>query len=157
MTFNLSRSMSSLPRPTSPLSPTSTRRARSLLPIPAPEKPAYLPTLPCRPRPSTFTSTWARSTHLIPSTLPRTIADVPCPSGSQDSASDRNSWVDITLERVLHTRREHEDHPPSELERSHKPLWNCINHYVNQSKGAGKPLTLFLAHPNGLPKEVSCL
>ena len=35
-------------------------------------------------------------------------------------------------------------------------LWNCIKRFVKKerTKGSSKPVTLFIAHANGFPKEV---
>lgn len=45
---------------------------------------------------------------------------------------------------------------------SRTQLWCCVNRYVrrdvkpnNKGTARGKPLTLFFAHANGFPKEVS--
>jgi hypothetical protein len=154
--------MSSFPRPTAtglvpPISPASASPPRTLLPVLYPSTPTHLPTLPSPARPPTFTATWTRSTHLVPAALPRTTADVPCippPPRSSDAAAWK-AGVERTTAAVLEARRQHAAHPPDESARSRKPLWHALNRYVNRAaEGSGARLTLLLAHPNGLPKEV---
>jgi hypothetical protein len=150
--------MSSFPRPTAtglapPISSASASPPRTLLPVVYPSTPTHLPALPSPARPPTFTQTWTRSTHLVPAALPRTTADVPFIRPPPRSSG--KAGVERATAAVLEARSQHAAHPPDENARSCKPLWHALNRYVNRAAEApGKRLTLLLAHPNGLPKEV---
>jgi hypothetical protein len=151
--------MTSFPRPPLTAVPiAASRLPRSLPPIPTPERPSDFPPLPSSPRPSAFTSTWTRSTHIIPAVVPRTTGNVTPPPTPAGSGPTRKPQIRQVLEQVLAARRRHDERPATPGERSRKQLWNCINRYVNRShevRRHPRPLTLFLAHPNGLPKEAS--
>lgn len=158
MTSSIRRAMHSFSRPSSvAASIPSSRLPRSLAPVPLPERYHDLPSLPSSARPSAFTSTWTRSTHIIPAVVPRTTADVQQPATPAGSGPTRKMQIQQVSEEVLSARYRHDQRPAPSHERSRRQLWNCINRYVNRSQDVqerSKRLTLFLAHPNGLPKEV---
>jgi hypothetical protein len=148
--------MTSFPRPLSRKLPGPP--PRNIHPISYPQKPLVYPSLPSPARPPHFARNWTRSTHLVPAALPRTTPDVPAPKLPPDVGSDRNERVSEITEMVVNARQEHNKHGPLEEERSRKPLWNCINRYVNHMPSkSGKSITLLCAHPNGLNKEVSSI
>lgn len=62
-----------------------------------------------------------------------------------------------TRDDLLQTRRSASaKRQLGELEGSDKLLWNCLNRYVKKDLvEGGKGVTLFFAHANGFPKEVS--
>ena len=94
----------------------------------------------------------------------RTTPDVPAPvlAFSADKEKFKAS-VEDAVKNIIGTR---EKQWGGELagEPSRTQLWCCVNRYVKRVTKAssaglekGKPLTLFFAHANGFPKEVSLL
>ena len=63
---------------------------------------------------------------------------------------------------VLSTKEKQWQGQLDSLPPNDRPLWNCVNRYVRKGLGSSsagarqKGVTLFLAHPNGFPKEVGC-
>jgi hypothetical protein len=151
------RSMFSLPfLPPSGPDPADASFRRTLLPLQTPPNAVNPPELPCSPGPDCFAHGFVRTTHLVPAAYPRTTARVSCPD-EPAPGPERAKSARVIADTLVRDVRKHIDFPPSDAERDRTPLWNCLNRYVNQAldtPGAKTRLTLFLAHANGLPKEV---
>jgi hypothetical protein len=149
--------MPSYPRPSHlpGLLSSSPPKIRGLVSIPIPRPVSPLPKLPSPTRAPNFGSTWRHSTHLIPAVVPRTTADIPLPPNPPTSGPNRSEIIETVTNTIQEAQRNHNFSQPAELQRSRKQLWHCINRYVDTEPAPTKtPLTLFVAHPNGLPKEV---
>jgi hypothetical protein len=143
----------SLPIPEHTL-PWVSVQPRPLLPILEAPQPSILPDLPSPSRKPAFDAPYNLTTHLIPATLPRGYPDAPLLQNSPANASQvqRRDIAIRNCQTILEQEDQQARNEPGKGSR--KPLWNCLNRYV-QKDTAGRPrLTLFLAHANGFPKEV---
>jgi hypothetical protein len=151
-------SMASLPPPPpSAPGPSKIGYRRDFPPLHTPPHILKLPVLPCQPGPEPFAHGFTRSTHLVQAAYPRTTARVPCPPEIFAQGAERSKAARDTQEEVVRNAAEYFESPPADAERDRTVLWNCVNRYVKQSStvGAKERVTLFLAHANGMPKEVS--
>jgi hypothetical protein len=146
----VSTAMSSYPPPRSPRPTTGVLRV-PLLPIyphPAfeltPNAPIFARSFP--------DSRYIGSTHIVPAAHLRCtpLAESP-PAPTPDTAS-KPERVARNVERVAWVKKQ------AQVQRGsyERVLWNTANRYVrkNTTHGDGAGITLFLAHANGLPKEV---
>ncbi len=148
-------------RPTE-LEPLANIQPRCLRPVSIPPTPSNLPALPSLPRPSLLQPFYTLTTHFVPAAYPRSTPNVPKPSLPVFSP-DKEKWkesVNTTAKEIFHAR-ERQWNGGLNKEGSEITLWNCVNRYARKptedSGGrAGEGLTLFFAHANGFPKEVSC-
>lgn len=128
--------------------------------------PPFLPTPPELPSPPRSPALDTRvpyvlSTHIVPAAYLRTTPYVPTPPGPPEGAikSERRQFLLKTRNELLQIRRSAAAKRQSgELEWCARLFWNCINRYVKKDldqslKSQG--ITLFFAHANGFPKEVS--
>lgn len=151
----------SFPLPSSPLA-IHELQPRPLPPVRAPEHVGPLPPLPSPPRPAhpVIAKRYKLSTHLVPAAYPRLTPDVPAPTPPAFS-TDKAQWkasVENTLNEILGARIKQWSGELSTHKASTTLLWNCIDRYVRRDTArstSGKPVTLFFAHANGFPKEVS--
>lgn len=134
---------------------------RGLAPIPRLDSAFALhpptPSLPLRD--GEFQPGWMRSTHIIPAVVPRTTADIPCPS-MEPGPGGRAAAVEEATKYIQNARVEHTLRPAQESERSRKQLWISLDRYKNTTSRRSEeqerePLTLLFTHPCGLHKEVS--
>lgn len=101
------------------------------------------------------------TTHLVPSAYPRSTSDIPEPTVPKDEENKEERkarvarWTNEILD--LKVRQERGE---ALGEGSREILWNCLGRYVKRrdeksgdEKGHG--VSLFCAHANGMPKEVS--
>ena len=128
---------------------------RPFIPLQRPPELSFLPSLPSPPRQPIFSNLYTLSTHIIPAAYPRVSLDVPQPEQSPITAGINQSErkkinSEKTLEILAAKQRQSIAEP---TEGSKKPLWNCINRYVNRDLEGRQGLTLFLVHANGFPKE----
>jgi len=125
---------------------------RDALPVYPPPEPLDLPALPSPPRKPAFDASFTLTTHLFPASYLRTTQltplPKPLPAGKEErrqvsakSASQLLTWVNDT--KVT------DGYPLI--------LWNCVNRYVKKDLDLSNKtgVTLFFAHANGFPKEVS--
>jgi hypothetical protein len=156
--FDGARSMASLPPPPpSAPGPSNIGYRRDFPSLQTPPRPVKLPALPCQSGPQPFAHGFTRSTHLVQAAYPRTTARVPCPPEIFAQGAERSKAARHTQQEVVRNLAENFESPPPDAERDRTVLWNCVNRYVRQSStiGAKERVTLFLAHANGMPKEVS--
>ena len=141
--------------------PLADIRPRPLVPF-IPPSPSNLPPLPSPLRKSLIDESYILTTHLVPAACPRTTPYVPEPQ-LPPFTKDKQKYRAATTELGEHIIDVKGKEVSGELnaEESHAQLWNCVNRYVKRdqspkgTKRDGKPLTLFFAHANGFPKEVS--
>ena len=153
----------SYPRPESfqtwtPINP------RPLLPIqPPPLQGLALPPLPSPTREAAFGPAYTLATHLVPSAFPRSSADIPQPQvPAHETKEERKARVARVAKEML-ALKERQEAGESLGEGSRAVLWNSLNRYVRNGVGGQerhtqkKHLTLFLAHANGMHKEVGSM
>ena len=137
---------------------------RPLLPLETPPPITEFPPLPSPPRKSLLDDAYTLTTHLVPAAYPRITPLLPEPDPPRFSA-DKNEYqksVKETASQVLRTKTHQYDGGLPD-EGRHRQLWACTNRYVRKEKRPTKidfpythrPVTLFFAHANGFPKEVS--
>ena len=125
-----------------------------------------LPALPSPPRKHSFSfpghGDWALSTHIIPAAFPRTVPYVAPSFAPRPPANDKPAlarWARETADEVvrLHVEKQDEASVNPSSGGATEPLWCVVNRYVKTSTKAGGEgkVTLFLAHANSFPKEVS--
>ncbi|TBU22440.1 alpha/beta-hydrolase [Dichomitus squalens] len=153
--------MPSLPAPLpSPFDP----KALTFPPPPnyAPTKTTGLPALPSPPRRSLLDEWYTLSTHLVPAAYPRITPYIPPPALPQwtPNKEEYKAAVRNTTDAVISTKEKQWQGQLDSLNPNDRPLWNCVNRYVRKGFGSSvvgarpKGVTLFLAHPNGFPKEI---
>lgn len=130
---------------------------RPLQPLQKHPEPSFLPSLPSPPRQPAFSNLYSLSTHIIPAAYPRVSPDVPLPERVPDTGIDSEERKRMYSQKsadMMDARRR--QGTGKSAEGSRKLLWNCLNRYVKKDLGIGQNgLTLFFAHANGFPKEVS--
>jgi hypothetical protein len=114
------------------------------------------PVLPSPPRKPAFDAPFTLTTHLFPATYLRTSKSLPLPKPPPAGATKEERhrvFAETTLQLLdwgNDTTMVMDDGYPL-------VLWNCVNRYVkndlNEFNKTG--VTLFFAHANGFPKEVS--
>ena len=130
---------------------------RDVLPIYPPPEPfagSDLPVLPSPPRKPAFDAPFTLTTHLFPAPYLRTSKFIPPPKPPSAGAS-KEERRRISAESAERLREWGND--TTVTDGYPLMLWNCVNRYtkkdLNLSNRTG--VTLFLAHANGFPKEVS--
>ncbi|KIP03855.1 hypothetical protein PHLGIDRAFT_25908 [Phlebiopsis gigantea 11061_1 CR5-6] len=134
--------------------------ARALPPLEKPPQPEHLP-LPPTPPVSVdpvISKHFHVSTHLVPAAYPRLtpyVPAVPLPTFSKDKAQYKAS-VEKTLDGIMGWRMKQWSGELDHMPPNRNLLWNCIKRFVRKesSRGSGSPVTLFVAHSNGFPKEM---
>jgi hypothetical protein len=125
---------------------------RTLLPV-YPSEPLSFPALPSSTRGLSFDAPYTLTTHLFPAAHLRTTQHVPIPTPPPETytKAERQAFFDKTRQQLRDMRASTDPQSVPEI------LWNCVNRYVRKDLGSrrSKGLTLFLAHANGFPKEVS--
>lgn len=125
---------------------------RTLLPV-YPSQPSSLPALPSLPRQPSFGADYTLTTHLFPAAHLRTTQHIPIPAPPPETynKAERQAFFARTRQHLRDVRVSTEPQGAPEV------LWNCVNRYVRKDLGnrGSKGLTLFFAHANGFPKEVS--
>ena len=132
---------------------------RPLLPVFPPSDPLITrPILPSPPRQSAFDAPYTLTTHVFPAAYLRTTAHVPVPSPPPENATkaERLKFFTKTRQELTDLRTTIEPQGVPQV------LWNCVNRYVRadldgNKRTSTKGVTLFCAHANGFPKEVSTL
>ncbi|KAI6015280.1 Alpha/Beta hydrolase protein [Pisolithus orientalis] len=110
------------------------------------------PSLPSPPRQDIFHKDYVpKYTHYIP--LP--LLEIP-PRSDSISPAERQEKVATAVKQLIE-RQECFTQGTMPGGHGQKPLWNCVNRYVRTDRcnTAGTGLTLFVAHANGFPKEIS--
>lgn len=150
----------SYPQPSPPIA-LEPLQPRSLPPLERPPLPEHLPSPPTPPVPidPIFSKYFDISTHIVPAAYPRLTPHVPAvspPAFSKDKTQFQAS-VENTLNEVIGWRVKQWKGELDRLPPNRALLWNCIKRFVKKdpTKGSGKAVTLFIAHANGFPKEVS--
>ena len=113
------------------------------------------PVLPSPPRKPAFDAPFTLTTHLFPATYLRTTKPIPLPKLPAAGATKeerRRIMSESTLQLLdwgNDTTATTDGHP--------LVLWNCVNRYVKKDLDLSNKtgVTLFFAHANGFPKEVS--
>lgn len=146
------------PASTVPLEPV---KPRPLPPLEVPSLPEHLPLPLSPPEPvdPILSKYYDVSTHLVPAAYPRLTPYIPPPTAPRFSA-DKDEFkasVESTLNEILGWKLKQWNGELDGLEPDRALFWNCIKRFVKKdaSKTAARPLTLFFAHANGFPKEVS--
>lgn len=137
---------------------------RSLEPLGPPHPlPKTLPTLPSPPRKSLLPSEWQLTTHLIPAASPRTTPLTPVPvippfTPGMDKR-ERKTQLEALAGKLGEMKVKQRNGELGVLGNDETQLWCCVNRYARASVGSGskKGVTLFFAHANGFPKEVSTM
>jgi hypothetical protein len=128
---------------------------RPLLPVFPPPEPLIRPSLPSSPRNPDLDAPYTLTTHLLPAAQLRTAAHVPLPLRPPEHAtkSERLEFYKGTVQELSDLRATLEPQGVPQV------LWNCVNRYVRTDLDGrrSKGVTLFLAHANGFPKEVSSI
>lgn len=120
------------------------------------------PSLPSPPRQDIFHKDYVPSTHIVPAAFPRLAPDIPLPlleippRSDSISPAERQEKVATAVKQLIE-RQECFTQGTMPGGHGQKPLWNCVNRYVRTDRcnTAGTGLTLFVAHANGFPKEIS--
>lgn len=135
--------------------------ARALPPLETPPKPERLPLppTPSLPVDPAISKHFHVSTHLVPAAYPRLtpyVPPVPLPKFSKDKEQYKAA-VEETLNEIVGWRLKQWSGELDHMPPNRNLLWNCIKRFVRKgpSRGSGNPVTLFVAHSNGFPKEVS--
>ena len=132
---------------------------RDVLPIyPPTELLEDLPVLPSPPRKPAFDAPFTLTTHLFPATFLRTSRLLPLPK-SPPAGVTKEERRQIATESALQLYRWSNDAKAATANGHPLVLWNCVNRYVKKNLDSSNRtgVTLFLAHANGFPKEVSWL
>lgn len=125
---------------------------RALLPVFPPPEPLIKPDLPSPAREPAFDAPYTLSTHIFPTAHLRTTEFVPLPSPLPANATkpERQAYANKTLQELKSLRISLDPKGVQQV------LWNCANRYVRKDLvGRSRGITLFFAHANGFPKEVS--
>ena len=113
-----------------------------------------MPVLPSPPRKPAFDAPFTLTTHLSPATYLRTTRLVPLPKLPAAGATkeDRRRMLAESASQLLDWGNDITESDGYPL-----VLWNCINRYVKKKLDLSNKtgVTLFFAHANGFPKEVS--
>ena len=113
------------------------------------------PHLPSPPRKPAFDAPFTLSTHIFPATYLRTTKLVPLPKlpAVGETKEERRRVLAETALRLLDWSND----TSAVTDGYPLVLWNCVNRYVKKDLDMSKKtgLTLFFAHANGFPKEVS--
>ena len=116
------------------------------------------PVLPSPPRKPAFDAPFTLSTHLFPAAYLRTTKPIPLPKlpGAGATKEERRRML---AECALQLLDWGNDTTGAVTASDGYPLvlWNCVNRYVKKDLDLSNKtgLTLFFAHANGFPKEVS--
>ena len=112
------------------------------------------PVLPSPPRKPAFDAPFTLTTHLFPATYLRTSRPVPLPKLPAAGATkeERRRVLAETASQLLEWGND-----TAETDGYPLVLWNCVNRYVKKDLDLSNKtgVTLFFAHANGFPKEVS--
>ena len=113
------------------------------------------PVLPSPPRKPAFEAPFTLTTHLFPATYLRTTRLVPLPK-LPAVGSTKEERRRVLAESALQLL----DWSNDTAVTNGYPLvlWNCVNRYVKNGLDLSNKtgVTLFFAHANGFPREVSC-
>ena len=131
---------------------------RDTLPIypPTPETfDSAPPVLPSPHRKPAFDAPFTLTTHLFPATYLRTTRPIPLPKlpGAGTTKEERRRMLSESASQLVDwgndTGAVTDGYP--------LVLWNCVNRYVKRDLDLSNKtgVTLFFAHANGFPKEVS--
>ena len=132
---------------------------RYVLPIYPPTRETFdsmLPVLPSPPRKPAFDALFTLTTHLFPATYLRTTKVIPLPklpaAGPGATKEERRRVLSESALQLLDWSNE-----TAATDGYPLVLWNCVNRYVKKSLDLSNKtgVTLFFAHANGFPKEVS--
>jgi hypothetical protein len=129
---------------------------RDTLPVypPTPGTLDSIPVLPSPPRKPAFDAPFTLTTHLFPASYLRTTGLIPLPKRPAAGATkeERRQVLAEFTSQLL-------DWGNNITESDGYPLvlWNCVNRYVKKNLDLSNKtgVTLFFAHANGFPKEVS--
>lgn len=129
---------------------------RPLLPLEEPPETLPLPSLPSPLRQPDFTDLYTLSTHIVPAAYPRAARDAPLPAPIPSHGLDKEERKKLVWQRTIEMVEAHTKFAGPGVG-SRALLWNCVNRYLRKTNGGrkSKGLTLFFAHANGFPKEVS--
>jgi hypothetical protein len=129
---------------------------RDALPVypPTPGTFDSIPVLPSPPRKPAFDEPFTLTTHLFPATYLRTSRLIPLPKLPIAGATkeERRRVMDKSALQLLDWGNDITESDGYPL-----VLWNCANRYVKKNLDLSNKtgVTLFFAHANGFPKEVS--
>jgi hypothetical protein len=113
-----------------------------------------MPVLPSPPRKPAFDASFTLTTHLFPATYLRTTRLFPLPNSPLAGATKEERHR-LSAETAYHLLDWGND--TTMTDGYPLVLWNCVNRYVKQGLNVSNKtgVTLFFAHANGFPKEVS--
>ena len=130
---------------------------RDTLPIYPPPLGTFdsMPVLPSPPRKPAFDAPFTLTTHLFPATYLRTTRPIPLPKLPAAGAT-REERSRVLAESTLQLLDWSND-TDAVTDGYPLVLWNCVNRYARKDLDLSNKtgLTLFFAHANGFPKEVS--
>ena len=130
---------------------------RDTLPIYPPPLGTFdsMPVLPSPPRKPAFDAPFTLTTHLFPATYLRTTRPIPLPKLPASGAT-REERSRVLAESTLQLLDWSND-TDAVTDGYPLVLWNCVNRYARKDLDLSNKtgLTLFFAHANGFPKEVS--
>ena len=112
------------------------------------------PILPSPPRKPAFDAPFTLTTHLFPASYLRTTRPIPLPK-LPDAGATKEERRRMLSESSLQLLDWGND--TSATDGYPLVLWNCVNRYVKKGLDLSNKtgMTLFFAHANGFPKEVS--
>ena len=133
------------------------QHVRNTLPIYPPTRETFesIPALPSPPRKPAFDAPFTLTTHIFPAAYLRTTRLIPLPKLPAAGAT-KEERSQVLAESALQLLDWNNDITKSDG--YPLVLWNCVNRYVKKDLDLSNKtgLTLFFAHANGFPKEVSC-
>jgi hypothetical protein len=112
------------------------------------------PVLPSPPRKPSFDAPFTLTTHLFPAAYLRTTRPIPLPKLPAAGAT-KEERRRVSAESALQLLDWSND--ITESDGYPLILWNCVNRYIKKDLNSFNKtgVTLFFAHANGFPKEVS--
>ena len=146
-----------------PLPPFTWKKyhVRDTLPIYPPSRENFdsimLPVLPSPPRKPAFDAPFTLTTHLFPATYLRTTKPIPLPKlpAAGVTKEERRRMLAECALQLLDWGND--GGAVTASDGYPLVLWNCVNRYVKKDLDLSNKtgVTLFFAHANGFPKEVS--
>ena len=131
---------------------------RDILPIYPPTRGTFdstLPVLPSPPRKPAFNAPFTLTTHLFSATYLRTTRPIPLPKLPAAAGATKEERRRVLAESASQLLDWGND--TAVTDGYPLVLWNCVNRYVKEDLNLSNKtgVTLFFAHANGFPKEVS--